>query len=329
MFPAAPTPDIIENVEYHRLNVARGRRPRWWRPLLVALLGTAFYVATIVLLLVPLVFSAMFAPEIAMELQRMTDRYALMDMNDPVIFTVAMASIILMLPALLLASRIIGGRGVGLLSSIEGRLRWGWLLRCLVVAAGVFVLGSGIQIALAELGGEVVVVAEGSFPVWPMLVLAILLVPLQAATEEYVFRGFLMQAIGSWLRHPAFAVVLPLPLFVFGHLYDVWGLLSVAAFAVAAGWLTWRTGGLEAAIALHIINNIGVFALAALGLVDANSSGGGPIDLLASVLVLAASTAALAWLWRRADLARTRTLRWPGAPRMLPPLPEPTPRTQE
>jgi hypothetical protein len=47
-------------------------------------------------------------------------------------------------------------------------------------------------------------------------VVILLLVPLQAAAEEYIFRGYLMQSIGRWLRHPAFAILLPVPLFVLG-----------------------------------------------------------------------------------------------------------------
>ncbi|UNK71803.1 type II CAAX endopeptidase family protein [Microbacterium sp. H1-D42] len=311
--PPPPAPEVVESVEYHRLNIARGRRPRWWRPLLVALLGVALYLAMTLVLIVPLAFLAVFVPEIGAAFQGLAADPAMLDMNDPMTFTATMLSIILLLPALLIASRIVAGRGLGLLSSVDGRLRWGWMLRGLGIAVVVFVLGMAIQIALSAIAGQDIVVSEGDFQAWPMLLLVILLVPLQATTEEYVFRGFLMQAIGSWLRHPAFAILLPLPLFVFGHLYDVWGLLSVGAFALAAGWLTWRTGGLEAAIALHIVNNVGVFVLAALGLVDANSSGGGAIDLLASVVVLAASVAALEWAWRRSSLARIRTLRWPAA----------------
>jgi membrane protease YdiL (CAAX protease family) len=101
---------------------------------------------------------------------------------------------------------------------------------------------------------------------WPItLVIVLLLVPVQAAAEEYIFRGYLMQSIGRWLRHPAFAILLPVPLFVLGHGYDLLGQIGVGLFAVAAGWLTWRTGGLEAAIALHVVNNLSAFLLSLVG----------------------------------------------------------------
>ncbi|MGB4134975.1 MAG: CPBP family intramembrane glutamic endopeptidase [Microbacterium sp.] len=306
----AAAPEVVEAVPFHRLNIARGRPPRWWRPLLTALLAFGFYIAGVVLFAIPLGIAAAVDPVIAERIMSMADA-ANVDMTDPLTFTVAMGSIILMLPALLFASRIVAGRGVGLLSSVAGRLRWGWLLRSLAASAAVFVLANGLLMAIAAAQGEPLIVAE-SQPWW-MLVMVLLLVPVQCAAEEYVFRGFLMQTIGSWLRHPAFAILLPLPFFVFGHLYDVWGLLSVATFALAAGWLTWRTGGLEAGIALHIVNNLSVFVLAAFGLADANADGGGALDLLFSVLIIGLSTFVIDRLWRRSGLARTRELRWPGA----------------
>ena len=37
---------------------------------------------------------------------------------------------------------------------------------------------------------------------------------------------------------------------------DPWIVLSLGASAVAACWMTWRTGGLEAAVSLHAVNNV-------------------------------------------------------------------------
>lgn len=310
-FQTAPAAELVEQVEYHRLNLARGRQPRWWRPILVGLLGLALYIGMVIVLVVPFAVMAAFVPEVMQVFSRIAGSGG-MDMTDPATFVVAMLSIILLLPALLIASRVVAGRGLGLLSSVTGRLRWRWMLRCLGLAAAVFALQTSISMGISLAQGEDLFVTDVTGPPWPMLLLVILLVPLQSATEEYVFRGFLMQAVGSWLKHPAFAILLPLPLFVFGHLYDVWGMLSVAAFALAAGWLTWRTGGLEAGIALHVVNNVSIFVLASFGLADANSSGGGPLDLVVSVLVLAASVGAIEWMQRRTAIARTRTLRRPA-----------------
>ncbi|MER2134496.1 MAG: CPBP family intramembrane glutamate endopeptidase, partial [Arthrobacter sp.] len=64
--------------------------------------------------------------------------------------------------------------------------------------------------------------------------------------------------------------------------------IDVAVFAVAAGWLTWRTGGLEAAIALHVVNNLVVLALGAVGLADPNAADLPLAHLPVSIIVVLA-----------------------------------------
>jgi membrane protease YdiL (CAAX protease family) len=146
-------------------------------------------------------------------------------------------------------------------------------------------------LVLPVITGEPTVAPQVGTDLWLMLAIIVLLVPLQATAEEYVFRGYLMQAIGGWLKHPAFAILLPVPLFMLGHLYDVWGLLDVGVFAVFAAWLTWRTGGLEAAIVAHVINNGSIFILGEFGLVDTNVTEGSPVG----VLVTGATLALYSW----------------------------------
>ncbi|MGV2902075.1 lysostaphin resistance A-like protein, partial [Microbacterium sp. AGC62] len=167
-----------------------------------------------------------------------------------------------------------------------GRLRMGWLGRSLLLALAVFVVYFAVVLGVAAATGEAIVVDFSHPALWVMVLLVLLLIPLQAAAEEYVFRGYLMQLVGGWLRHPAFAILLPVPLFVLGHGYDIWGAASVGMFAIVAAWLTWRTGGLEAAISLHIVNNALIFLLGTVSLVDANATTGTPVDLLASTVAM-------------------------------------------
>nr|WP_231369320.1 CPBP family intramembrane glutamic endopeptidase [Frigoribacterium sp. CG_9.8] len=149
---------------------------------------------------------------------------------------------------------------------------------------------------------------------WITVLVAVLFVPLQATAEEFVFRGYLAQMIGGWLKHPLFAILLPVPLFAIGHQYDVWGMIDVSAFAVVAGWLVWRTGGLEAAIVAHVINNTVIFIIGAFGLVDVNSTTGSGLSVVISVLTLAL----YAWLVMRSakrfGLERMRIVTLPPPP---------------
>lgn len=281
------------DVSFHRLARIRPRY-RWWRPLLTGVVGTALYGAT---LLFVGVVGAMYAlaanpgwindPSAGVA----PDVWGVFDLDRPWMLAVLLVPLILMIPMLAAASRMIQGRGVGFLLSVTGRLRWRWFGRTLLIAFAVFSVSILINIGVSALIGTPMQPTADHSGIPLMLLLVILLVPLQAAAEEYVFRGYLMQLVGSWLKHPAFAILLPVPLFVLGHGYDLWGQLSIAVFAVVAGWLCWRTGGLEAAIAMHVANNVLLFVFASFGLADANATSGTPIDLLLHAATMLVFTA--------------------------------------
>jgi membrane protease YdiL (CAAX protease family) len=302
--PAARALPEAEQIAYHRLAHLRPRY-RWWRMLVTGLVGIALYIVILLSVIVPLVIVSMFVPGWSVESQTLLTTSQFFDLDRPWLLVALVLPLILMIPALLLASRIVEGRGVGLLSSVTGRLRLAWLGKSLLLALTVFVVYFAVVLGWSALSGEAVS-ADFSHPgLWTMVLLVLLLIPLQATAEEYVFRGYLMQLVGSWLRHPAFAILLPVPIFVLGHGYDIWGAASVGMFAIVAAWLTWRTGGLEAAISLHIVNNVLIFLLGSVTLVDANASSGTAVDLLASALAMVVY-ALLADRWAtRLGIART------------------------
>ncbi|WP_181157538.1 CPBP family intramembrane glutamic endopeptidase [Microbacterium sp. MYb62] len=279
-----PSPPA-EHLAYHRLARLRPRY-RWWRMLLTGLVGVALYIAILMLIIVPLIVLSMFVPGLGAEMQVLLATLQYFDLDRPWLLVAMVLPLILMIPALLLASRIIEGPGVGLLSSVTGRLRMAWLGKSLLLGAAVFAVYYAVVFGWSALTGDAIVVDFTHPGIWVMVLLVLVLIPFQAAAEEYVFRGYLMQLVGGWLRHPAFAILLPVPLFVLGHGYDVWGAASVGMFAIVAAWLTWRTGGLEAAISLHIVNNVLIFLLGSVALVDANATSGTPVDLLASGLAM-------------------------------------------
>lgn len=231
------------------------------------------------------------------------------DLTDPSVFALAILSIIPMLPAVLIATRIFGMQPVGSLSSVAYRIRWRWLLRCLGVGGAVYAVGYLTIFALATIQGEAPTPQYDNPQLPVLLVLTLLLVPVQAAAEEYVFRGYLMQTIGGWLRHPAFAILLPVPLFVLGHDYELLGMIDIAAFAIVAGWLTWRTGGLEAAIGLHIVNNVTIFALGAFGMVDPNATNLELVDLVFALVITLGGAAVLLAAAKRHNIARVSEVR--------------------
>jgi uncharacterized protein len=98
----------------------------------------------------------------------------------------------------------------------------------------------------------------------PFLLLVLLLTPLQAATEELVFRGYAMQGLGRLTRSPAMIAILSSLIFTVPHLLNPevqeHGMLVMAANYFAIGMLlatiALRDGRLELAIGLHAVNNV-------------------------------------------------------------------------
>lgn len=96
--------------------------------------------------------------------------------------------------------------------------------------------------------------------------IALVLVPLQAAAEELVFRGLLPQIFGAWGAKPWAAYAVAVPVFMLLHEYNFFGSVDIAIFAIATVVLAHKTHGLEAPIVLHTIHNLVAFGLVFTGL---------------------------------------------------------------
>lgn len=168
--------------------------------------------------------------------------------------------IALLIPICVLMVRYVHWVRPGYLWSVEGRPRWPYLAACLGLAVAVF----AAYVATLPFRGSPLhwQPQEGLLP---FLVVIVLVGPLQAAAEEFFFRGYLLQGLGSLVAHPWFGVVASALVFAFFHGRQNAALfLSRFAFGLVVGWLVLWTGGLEAAIAAHVANNAFAFVLAGL-----------------------------------------------------------------
>ena len=242
--------------------------------------------STAVVLGVALVVGAVAGPEALQRLQASLADDPLAA-SDPLVMTVSLGSIAVMLPAVLLATRVVGRGAPGRLWSVAGRLRWRWLLRCVPAGLAFVVLSVGLgSVVVPALLGESISLGPVTTPPATLLasvLVILLLVPVQATGEEVAFRGLAAQALGAWLPWAAVAVVLPTVAFALAHDYNAWGVLDVAVFGVGAAFVTWRTGGLEAAIVAHVLNNTAVFLLLA-PFDGVGSSDGSPLGLAVTLV---------------------------------------------
>lgn len=155
-------------------------------------------------------------------------------------------------------------------SSVAGRVRWRLLRICLglaAVAVGAQLLLNWTLDEVFNLQDEVFAGSPEAFGAQTVLFLVVitLTTPLQTVGEEYAFRGYLLQALGSMTRSPWLGILLSAFVFAVAHGQQNLPLfIDRFAFGILAAYLVVRTGGLEAGVALHILNNLVAFGLTTL-----------------------------------------------------------------
>ena len=215
------------------------------------------------------------------------------------------------IPAAMLVTFVVHRLRPAWLASVRPRIRWRWLLVCLGLSLVTLIVTLIVSSFLpqqdgAQLGGKANPFTHESLE---FLLVILFLTPLQAAGEEYAFRGYLTQAFGGVFRARWVAVVVPAVLFALAH-----GTQSVPvffdrfAFGVVAGILVIATGGLEAGIAMHVLNNFLAFGAALFvgNMTDTLNADGGswwdiPVTLVQSLVYLGLAT----WVARRRGVATT------------------------
>lgn len=235
----------------------------WWKPMsgvLLLLFG--------VVVLVPVVLMPVLA--VAVTLQGGTgsfgDRFAASMRVDQVTpasmlyLNLTLASLTVL--AMLIVRGVHGSSPRWLVSVLPGP-RWRFFGACLGAALVALAVSQGVGALVPSESGNA---GQAAVPTGQLLATAaviLLTTPLQALGEEYAFRGYLMQAFGSMFRSRAVAVFGTSLLFAFAHgTQNLPLFLDRFTFGLMAGLTVVLVGGLEAGIALHVVNNVVAFGIA-------------------------------------------------------------------
>jgi membrane protease YdiL (CAAX protease family) len=167
------------------------------------------------------------------------------------------ANIALLVPGTLLAARACGRRAASLWS-VKYRVRWRWLVTCLLAALAVRAIAP-VLITLDLVFGRKDFIGAAEY--LPRLAAVLVLVPIQATGEELFYRGSVMQAVGSFTRSAWPPIIISTALFTLAHGFRLELALAIAPMGLACAWLTIRTGGLEAGMGYHIALNTVSLAL--------------------------------------------------------------------
>lgn len=234
-------------MENEYIAAARSGQNSFWRYLLTVLLVIFLVLAGGVCLTIPAVVVSGGSPDLPAYLP------------GPLFLALNLAPFAFIPLALFIGVRLLHRRPF--LSLINPRLRFDW---------GRFWLGAGLWLALNVAYNLVFAALKPGYYTWsfnplaflPFLLVSLLLIPVQAGAEELLFRGYLTQGFGllrwwlGWLVPSAafgllhmanpevgsFGLGLTLPVYV--------------GMGLLLGWVTLRTGSLEVALGVHILNNL-------------------------------------------------------------------------
>ncbi|MCP3012142.1 CPBP family intramembrane metalloprotease [Nocardiopsis dassonvillei] len=250
--PAAPHPrrrgprPAPPGVEYHR--VLAGDRRRIGRGVLaIALLVAGLFASNIVLAV-----AAAFADSL---MGRTNPTFGGTDYT-PLFLAANLVSIALLIPwSMMLQRWLYGVRGPSL-HSVLSSFRFDLLGRALLFIGPLWLV-------LSLIGPAVMPLREVHWSTATLLTVFavnLLLTPLQAAGEEYGFRGLVFRVAGSWGRGPRTALFLGVLVsslaFTAVHIStDPWFNLWCLTLSVSLAVVTWRTGGIEIAVAVHALHN--------------------------------------------------------------------------
>jgi membrane protease YdiL (CAAX protease family) len=329
----APAADPAVGDRYPRL--LRTPSWRWWRPLVGLIFAAAIVVvASIGVILAALAVRA--ATGGSVDLGGGSGNGSGDDALDPgtplglLANNLVLATII---PACVLAVLVVHREPVGFLASVVRRVRWRVLLLLTPLALVLVAVGLGLSLLVPGNDSGTVTHTPSAGTLMGLLAVILVTTPLQCAGEEVGFRGYLNQAVSSWFARPAVGIAVggavSAVCFALAHgLQDVPLFADRLSFGAVAAWLVWRTGGLEASIALHVANNLISLVLAAVtgALSDTLSAStlGWPFALLDVAMMVAYAKVAhvLAGRWQLRTvrvLSAPAAIGYPGARPSTPP----------
>ena len=227
-------------------------RPWWW-----GLIALAVYVGCYLVVMFGSSFVLLAADPDALEAAQAGRSIP----TTPTLFLINNVAVAMDIGVCTLLAWVFFRQGFGWLVSVIGRFRWKWM----GVALGIFAMGYVVEMIV-----EILIYGAADYGLMDlhmepytifMIVVILVTTPLQCAGEEFQCRAFLPRLITAIVpfRIPGLVLSALVPSTVFMYLHDAqdpWLNLNYFCVALMMWWLAYRTGGIEASIALHFVNNI-------------------------------------------------------------------------
>lgn len=279
--PAHASPSSL----YRYPEIAAAPTRQWWRPVVTLLLG--FAVGLGLVLTVEPIVERLTATFLVEDLASLAGRCIALFVGG--LGWLIIAAVVLKIP-------------FGRTMSVAGRFRWGLLLK--------------LRLACLPLYGLIALPRFFETPRqdwWLALIVVAVVMPLQVAGEEFAFRGAAQFSITSLLRvrvvRSVVAALVSTALFSVLHQPDTFeGFLAFCITGLTYAVAAYFTGGLEAAIAIHLMNNLTSVGLTTIvrsstDALDGNETGVGwaAVAIMATTHAIALSLVLLVARWSKAE----------------------------
>lgn len=164
------------------------------------------------------------------------------------------------LAAFVILVRPLNGRAIMTVINGTGKFRWNRFF----ISAGIWIAASALYLLInIKLDPENFSLNNVSATLIPLVIISVLFIPFQAAFEEVLFRGYLMQGFTVLVRNRLFPLVMTSVLFGLMHSLnpevEEFGFLIMIPqyilFGLIFGVITILDDGIESAIGIHTANN--------------------------------------------------------------------------
>ena len=259
---------------------------KWYKPILVIIVTIVMF--AIFFGIVIAAFSSLYGWNFLMS---MTQGYEVMNTEAGQIFTDL--GIIIFLPSLFIATKIVKDRPFSSYSSSRGGWNHRLYFKAMIIPAIIYIIFEAIVISINGAKGT------NHFSVL-FLIACLILVPLQCIAEEYIFRGLIMQSLGSWFKIPILVLIVQAIIFAVTHGYNSLGVFGVFVSGLVLGFFAWKTKGLEVSAALHTVNNL-VAAITVMFGLDMTSTNIALNDVILTIVLEIVLFAAIYYAGQKTD----------------------------
>ncbi|MCR5201568.1 MAG: CPBP family intramembrane metalloprotease [Lachnospiraceae bacterium] len=242
---------------------------KWSKPILEIVLSGLFLILSTVICIgigsIIIMVSGGDVKEFATNLRKGYDAYDVYSLAGAF---ASLGSLACIIPSVAIITKLVKSRPFHSVSSSCGGFSFKIFFKVLVPA--LIIVGIPTAIEAASISG-----GRGAIQFTVLGFIACLILgPLQCMGEEYMFRGVLLQGIGSWVKVPIIAIILQTLVFAYLHPYGVIGVIEVCLSGLLMGLAAYYTKGLETSGAYHIVNNMVLFMMNGFGFktISKNSS---------------------------------------------------------